>query len=243
MDKLEKAERLRERANVTYEEAMEALDAAGGDLLDAMVLLEQQGKVKRPEQSSYSTEYAQQKEYIDVPDRVEQQKRSAPSFQGSLAAIFHGVIKFIRNTSFKVSRQDKEIFVFPLWLIVLVLLFTWKITLPIGIIALIFGFRYSFEGSEDTTTANIILSKAGQIADDVKSGLSAKNAPSAGSHADPHTGSMSPASASPANVSPANVSADTVSPVNAGADIVSPETANSVAAVPGTDNSISDPER
>ena len=55
MDELEKVERLRERANVTYEEAKKALEECNGDMLDAMVYLEKHGKVKQPGQSSYST--------------------------------------------------------------------------------------------------------------------------------------------------------------------------------------------
>ena len=47
MDNLEKVERLREKADVSYEEAKKALDECDGDLLDAMVYLEKQGKVKR----------------------------------------------------------------------------------------------------------------------------------------------------------------------------------------------------
>jgi 3-dehydroquinate synthase len=69
---------------VTYEEAKAALEEAGGDLLDAMVLLERRGKVRGPAQSSYSTEYEEQKDYIRVRDKVEQQKKSAPSFGHTL---------------------------------------------------------------------------------------------------------------------------------------------------------------
>ena len=46
MEMIEKVERLREKANVSYEEAKEALEQSGGDLLDAIVLLERQGKSK-----------------------------------------------------------------------------------------------------------------------------------------------------------------------------------------------------
>ena len=60
MDKMEKVERLREHANVSYEEAKAALEQANDDLLDAMVILEKQGKVKMPKQPTYSTEYEQQ---------------------------------------------------------------------------------------------------------------------------------------------------------------------------------------
>ena len=45
---LEQVELLRTKADVTYEEARQALEATNGDLLDAVVLLEIQGKVRPP---------------------------------------------------------------------------------------------------------------------------------------------------------------------------------------------------
>ena len=56
MDDLEKVERLRERADVSYEEAKKALEECNVDLLDAMVYLEKQGKVKKPGKTSYTTQ-------------------------------------------------------------------------------------------------------------------------------------------------------------------------------------------
>ena len=80
MEMMEKVERLREKANVTYEEAKAVLEQTGGDLLDAMVLLERQGKVREPAQSTFSTDYEEQTEYVKVRDKVEEQEKSAPSF-------------------------------------------------------------------------------------------------------------------------------------------------------------------
>lgn len=40
MDEYEKIEKLRTRANVTYEEAKAAFGEANGDLLEAMIILE-----------------------------------------------------------------------------------------------------------------------------------------------------------------------------------------------------------
>ncbi len=42
MNKLEQIEKLREKANVTYDEAKQAYEAADGDLLEALIILERQ---------------------------------------------------------------------------------------------------------------------------------------------------------------------------------------------------------
>ena len=70
MENLEKVEKLRERANVSYEEAKEALEASNWDLLDAMVYLEKQGKTKAPEQTAYSTNYEDQQQFTSVEETV-----------------------------------------------------------------------------------------------------------------------------------------------------------------------------
>ena len=43
----EKVEKLRERANVSYEEAKNALERSNGDMLDAMILLERESNISR----------------------------------------------------------------------------------------------------------------------------------------------------------------------------------------------------
>ena len=171
MDKLEKVERLRASAQVTYEEALSALDASDGDLLDAMVLLEKQGKTAKPGQGVYSTSYQEQKAYIDVPDQVEQQKKDAPSLGKSLRALFHTVIRFIKHTSFRITRHEKDLLRMPSWVMAVAVLIFWKELIPVALVAMLFGIRYSFEnsqGTENTDAANDILAKAGEFADDVK---------------------------------------------------------------------------
>ena len=46
MDNLEKVEKLREKTGVSYEEAKAALEATNYDVLDAIIYLEKNGKVK-----------------------------------------------------------------------------------------------------------------------------------------------------------------------------------------------------
>ena len=49
MELLEKVEKIREKTGVSYEEAKAALEACGEDVLDALVYLENQGKIKKPD--------------------------------------------------------------------------------------------------------------------------------------------------------------------------------------------------
>ena len=169
MEMIEKVERLREKANVSYEEAKTALEQTGGDLLDAIVLLERQGKVKEPAHSSFSTEYEEQKEYIKVRDKVEEQEKSAPSMGRTIGRAFRGLIRFIKQTTFIVTKGEDVVFTMPTLIFAILLFFFWEVLAPVMVIALFFGVRYSFEGEEEAEKANTILHKAGDFAQDVKS--------------------------------------------------------------------------
>ena len=169
MEMMEKVERLREKANVTYEEAKAALEQTGGDLLDAMVLLERQGKVKEPAQSTFSTEYEEQTDYIRVRDKVEEQEKSDPSFGKTVGRVVRGFISFIRKTTFIVTKGDEAVLTMPTIVFAILLFFFWEILAPVMVVALFFGIRYSFEGEEEAEKANSILNKAGDFAQDVRS--------------------------------------------------------------------------
>ena len=169
MEMLDKVERLREKADVSYEEARAALEQTGGDLLDAMVLLEREGKVKGPERATYSTNYDEQKDYLRVKDKVEEQKRSSGNFGHAFGKLLRGFFRFLRTTVFNVTRREDTIFTMPTWVFALLLFPFWEVLAPVMVIALFFEVRYSFEGNEGAETANNILEKAGTFAEDVRS--------------------------------------------------------------------------
>ena len=142
MEQLEKVEKLRERANVTYEEAKEALEASGWDLLDAMVYLEKQGKVKSPAQETYTTNYEEQTQYVSVKDKVqEQEETGSESFFKKLSRFAKILLQKSKDNSFYITRRDEEIFHMPVWALALLLLFTWKLLIPVMIVALFFECR------------------------------------------------------------------------------------------------------
>ena len=71
MDILEKVEKLVEKTGVSYEDAKSALEKSEGDILDAMIVLEKEGKVQAPRNSTYSTQYDDQQQYVSVSMQVE----------------------------------------------------------------------------------------------------------------------------------------------------------------------------
>ena len=143
MDKLEMVERLRERTNVSYAEAMDALNMSDWDLLDAIVLLERQGKTQGPEKEQYSTSYDQQEGYQDVQAQVRviegRSSYNNPSFRGFVRE----VMAFLRSNYFSVTRKGRSIFTVRAWILVLILFIAWKQVVPVMVVAMLFGIRYS----------------------------------------------------------------------------------------------------
>lgn len=101
MDNFEKVEKLREHANVSYEEAKQALENSNWDILDAMIYLEQSGKVHGPEHSSYTTQAEKVK--IDIDD-----KECKSSFSDNLRRFGRWCQRWLEkgnNNSFCVERD------------------------------------------------------------------------------------------------------------------------------------------
>lgn len=167
MDIFEKVEKLRERANVTYEEAKAALEACDGDLLDAMVYLEKEGKTKEPEQSTYSTSYEQQQQFQSVEETVKSQEKSEGIFQ-AIRRVIRGFVDKCRGNFFCVKRNDEVKVKIPVLAFVILLLAFWRVVVPVMIIMLFFGCHYSFYGKDELTEANNIMDKASDLAEQVK---------------------------------------------------------------------------
>ncbi|HBR33541.1 MAG TPA: ubiquitin, partial [Firmicutes bacterium] len=60
MVNFEQVQKLRDRANISYEEAKKALEETNGDLLQAMINLEKQNKIKAPEAGGYYNSQGEQ---------------------------------------------------------------------------------------------------------------------------------------------------------------------------------------
>ena len=169
MDNMQMVEKLREYADVTYEEAKAALDEANGDLLEAVILLERQGKTKKPEQSTYTTKAEEQPQYQDVRERIEQQeKKASDGFGRKTGRAVKKMVNILKRNFFQVTRNDNLLFQMPAWVFALILLFFWETVIPVMLISLFFGVRFSFTGEDDLSSANNFMEKAGDMADEVR---------------------------------------------------------------------------
>lgn len=155
MDHFEKVEKLREHANVSYEEAKQALENSNWDMLDAMIFLEQSGKVHGPEQSSYTTQAEKVK--IDIDE-----KECKSSFSDNLRRFGNWCLKLIEkgnNNSFCVERDNREIFRVPITLLVVLLVFAFWVVVPLLVVGLFFNMRYQFAGP-DVRSVDIDINRA-----------------------------------------------------------------------------------
>lgn len=148
MTKLEQVEKLRVKANVSYEDAKAAYEAADGDLLDALIYLEKQGKVTPPEGGGhYSSERVGNSP--DHHGEGEKAEKAADNFMKTLERIGKFFVKLVEkgnNTYFEVLKDDERKSKFPVTVLALLLIFAPYITLPLIIIGLFFGFHYRFIG-------------------------------------------------------------------------------------------------
>ena len=93
MDKLNLVEKLREKTGITYEEAKCVLEINNWDILDSILYLEEQGKVKRPSVSIfYTNEYNENYEDEDQQFNFQEVKKdnnykSNNNFEGIFEAI------------------------------------------------------------------------------------------------------------------------------------------------------------
>ena len=148
MEMFEKVQMLKKETGVTYEEARKVLEEAGGDLTEAMILLERRGHKSRAGRDG--------------------QAQPARNFGRSLGRMIKALIRFIKRTSFNVTREDRLIFTMPTFVFALLLFFFWEPILPAMLISLFFWIRFYFTGADATETPTMVLKEAGDLARDVK---------------------------------------------------------------------------
>ena len=173
MTELEKVEKLREKADVSFSEAKEALDASNGDILDALIYLENCGKAVIPAGGGFfSGDRASYSERQPQPEHETDAKANTESFGDMLKRFGRFCLMVIRkgNRNFlEASKDGAQMFSCPVTIVVLFLLFFFWVTVPLFIISLFFGLRYRFRGSElGKESVNRVMDNASGVVDEVK---------------------------------------------------------------------------
>ena len=152
MDHYEMVENLRTKANVTYEEAKAALEASDWDMLDALVLLESEGKVTgAPE---FTT-----KEKTDEPRRSARGREMKGSLF-KLGAWIRKMIDLGNKNQFVISRKGTEMVAMPITLMALLMILVWPFSLIVLCAGFFLGTRYAFRGPDINSTVSAFVNNA-----------------------------------------------------------------------------------
>lgn len=158
MDNFEKVEKLREHANVSYEEAKAALENSEWNILDAMIYLEKQGKIKEAQSASFNTEF----DKTCFEKKVSLEKERTSNFNDSMKRFGRWLEELLEKgnrNSFCVDRFNRELIKLPVTALVILLFFAFPVIVPLLIVGLFFDMHYHFAGP-DVRKVDIDLNKA-----------------------------------------------------------------------------------
>ena len=168
MEHYEMAEKLAEKAGVSLEAAKEALETADWDMLDAMILLEKQGKTES-RTGTYETA-AQKDEKEEKQETARGGKVKREAFCENAKAAGKRVVRFCCDNKLSVYGKDGDRLITCPVVIPIVLLAAFSVvTLAAIVLMLIFGMRFRFEGPElGKQKINDFMDKAGEAAEKVR---------------------------------------------------------------------------
>ena len=165
MEKIKLIDKLREKANISYEEAKTVLENNNWDILDALLYLEESGMVEKPSVSIFYTNESRYSGEIQVIRKNEENKyKTDNGFQG----VFEAICKFIdtcNNIFLEIKKVDKVFLKIPLTVVAILSFFMFWIIIPLIIIGLFFDIDAK---SIDTNKVNKILSEVSKYVKDIK---------------------------------------------------------------------------
>ena len=175
---LEQVEKLRQYADLTYDEAKAALEKSGGDLLQAIIDLEKEGKIAPPPgggqyRSAPADEITPVKESGGKKERKDNDGDTA--FRRNMESLWHWIRDMVHkgNTNaLVVTRRGEESMRLPITLLVVLLLFAFWIVVPLLVVGLFFNFRYAFQGPDiRSTKVNDAMDNVAKAADEIKNDM------------------------------------------------------------------------
>lgn len=175
MDNLDKVEKLKERADISYDEARAVLEECDWDLLEAVIRLEEQGRISSEGKGEYSTKGTSSdspknpQELAESYNSYQESKKGEKSFFETISDIVKYIAKKGCENEFIVKRHSRRMFSIPVLLFaILIVAFFWCI-LILMLIGLFFGFSYNFSGPDlGKKRVNDTMDKATEAAENIK---------------------------------------------------------------------------
>mgnify|MGYP002510499329 CR=1 FL=1 len=173
---LEMVERLKEKANVSYAQAKEALEYSGGNLLDALIYLEEKGLIPREEGAYFSTKAAPPPSPAaeplpaELPAGSAKKKNQKPprAREGAVRRFFQSLRRWLIDNELEIWRRGQPITALPVLILVLLLICAPYVTIPVLALALFLGFRYRFSGPDlDRDDINDVMGSVADTAADL----------------------------------------------------------------------------
>ena len=170
MADIELVEKLRQRANVTYDEAREALDACGDDLLDAVIFLEKKGKVPSPDGGGSYSSKSNGQSSAGQSGAYKSHARNHDSFGDVLGKFISWICDLVKKGfihTFNVSRKGQSLLTIPVILLIILACAAFWIVVPLLIIGMFLECRYTFGGPDsDNEGINSVIDKVSKATDD-----------------------------------------------------------------------------
>ena len=183
MDNFEKIEQLVNKAGCSYEDAKAALEGCGWDMIDAIISLERDGKIKK-ESAAYSAQPAQEAEILSEvtvdstgsrtgnhgnAGKSEKEKKEKKGIWKRFKSIMTD------NRLVIIKSNGQQLADLPIWIPVIALICFFWATLILAVIAMVFGCRFHFEGADlGKININDTMDKATDYAEKVRNDLTGR---------------------------------------------------------------------
>lgn len=180
---LELVEKLVEKTGLSYGEAKQALERTNWDILEALIQLEAEGKAQGGRTAQYSTnnannEYQQNQQYQQYQQSQQTNKGKDKNAAGenfkkaskSLGDFLKEVFDKGNKNCLVMHKNNEKRIELPVTAFIVLLIFCFWVIIPLMIVALFFGCRFSFSGTDlGKDGVNSAMGKATDIADNIKS--------------------------------------------------------------------------
>lgn len=155
---LEQVERLREKANISYEEAKALLEETRGDLLDALILLERQGRAGGGAGGFFTTQpgagragHRRVTPAQGIPGSGGAADGASHDYRARLREIWHTAVNVLRHSTenqFEVWRKGELTTSVPVLILIVLIIVAFWISIPLILLGLVCGCRYRFTGPD-----------------------------------------------------------------------------------------------